>query len=274
MGERKIMVIPESYGFRALGQGIARGLLAVMLLVLAGCGRDREASPDKQYEVVHTYPHDRGAFTQGLLYLDGALYESTGLNGRSSLRKDELETGKVLQKVDVPDAYFAEGLAELNGKLYQLTWTNHTAFVYDLKTFQLETNFLYACQGWGLTTDGKSLILSDGTDQIRFIDPTNFSVEKSIYVKDHGLAEFNLNELEYIKGEIFANVWRTDDILRIDPATGNVVGRISFAGLLSPGDNDVTTDVLNGIAYDATGDRIFVTGKCWPKLFEVKLKNN
>ncbi len=260
-----------SHGIRHLRQGIARGLLAAVLLVTAGCGRD--ASSDKQYAVVHTYPHDRGAFTQGLLYLDGALYESTGLNGRSSLRKVELETGRVLQKVDVPAAYFAEGLAELNGKLYQLTWTNHVAFVYDLKTLKLETNFLYACEGWGLTTDGKSLILSDGTDQIRFINPADFSVEKSIYVKDHGLAEFNLNELEYIKGEIFVNVWRTDDILRIDPATGDVVGHISFAGLLSPGDYDATTDVLNGIAHDAAGDRIFVTGKCWPKLFEVKLKN-
>ena len=265
------MLIPASHGIQALRQGIARGLLVAVLLVPAGCGRD--ASSDKQYEVVHTYPHDRGAFTQGLLYLDGALYESTGLNGRSSLRKVELETGRVLQKVDVPAAYFAEGLAELNGKLYQLTWTNHVAFVYDLKTFKLETNFLYACEGWGLTTDGKSLILSDGTDQIRFINPANFSVERSIYVKDHGLAEFNLNELEYIKGEIFANVWRTDDILRIDPATGDVVGRISFAGLLSTADHDATTDVLNGIAYDAAGDRIFVTGKCWPKLFEVRLKN-
>jgi glutaminyl-peptide cyclotransferase len=247
-------------------------LPAALFLILTGCGRD--GSPAEQYEVVHTYPHDRGAFTQGLLYLDGALYESTGLNGRSSVRKVELETGKVLQKVDVPPAYFAEGLAELNGKLYQLTWTNHTAFVYDLKTFEHETNFLYVYEGWGLTTDGKSLILSDGTDQLRFINPSDFSVERTIEVRENGLAEFNLNELEYIKGEIFANVWQTDDILRIDPATGNVLGRINFAGLLKPEDRDATTDVLNGIAYDATGDRIFITGKCWPKLFEVRLKNN
>jgi glutaminyl-peptide cyclotransferase len=246
-------------------------LLAVLLVVLAGCGRD--ASATKDYEVVHTYPHDRGAFTQGLLYLDGALYESTGLNGRSSLRKVEPETGRVLQKVDVPPGYFAEGLAELNGKLYQLTWRNHTAFVYDLKTFKLETNFLYACEGWGLTTDGKSLILSDGTDQIRFINPADFRVERTIEVKENGLAEFNLNELEYVKGEIFANVWRTDDIVRIDPASGNVLGRINFAGLLKPEDRDATTDVLNGIAYDAAGDRLFITGKCWPKLFEVRLKD-
>lgn len=266
------MLIAASRHVRAMGWGAARGLLIAMLLVLAGCGRD--AAPAKQYEVVHTYPHDRGAFTQGLLYLDGALYESTGLNGRSSLRKVELETGKVLQKVDLPPAYFAEGLAELNGKLYQLTWTNHTAFVYDLKTFKLETNFLYVYEGWGLTTDGRSLILSDGTDQIRFINPADFSVERTIQVRENGLAEFNLNELEYIKGEIFANVWQTDDILRIDPATGSVLGRINFAGLLKPEDRDATTDVLNGIAYDAADDRIFITGKCWPKLFEVRLKKD
>jgi glutaminyl-peptide cyclotransferase len=273
MGKRTIMLTPAPRGIRDLRHDIARGLLATMLLVLVGCGHS-DTGTTTSYEVVHTYPHDRGAFTQGLLYLDGALYESTGLNGRSSLRKVELETGKVLQKVDVPSQYFAEGLAALDGKLYQLTWQNHAAFVYDLKTFKLENAFTYPYEGWGLTTDGKSLILSDGTDQIRFINPANFSVERTIDVKQNGVAEFNLNELEYIKGEILANIWQTDDIVRIDPASGNVLGRINFAGLLKSEDRDATTDVLNGIAYDAAGDRIFITGKCWPKLFEIRLKNN
>jgi glutamine cyclotransferase len=266
------MPLRATHRICVISRWIASGVFAATLVVVAGCGGPQSGST--AYEVMHVYPHDRGAFTQGLLYLDGALYESTGLNGRSSLRKVELETGNVLQKVDVPSQYFAEGLAALDGKLYQLTWQNHTAFVYDLKTFKLETNFSYPYDGWGLTTDGKSLILSDGTDQIRFINPADFSVERTIDVKENGLAEFNLNELEYIKGEIFANIWHTDDIVRIDPATGDVVGKINFAGLLSDADRDATTDVLNGIAYDAAGDRLFITGKCWPKLFEVRLKKN
>ena len=252
------------------GGRILSGLLTVLFLIQTGC--NRAASVSAPYEIVHTYPHDRGAFTQGLLYLDGALYESTGLNGHSSLRKVELETGKILQKVDVPPQFFAEGLAALDGKLYQLTWQDKTAFVYDLKTFQLETEFPYPYEGWGLATDGKELILSDGTDQIRFINPANFKVVRTIFVKENGLAVANLNELEYIKGEIFANVWQTDFIVRINPDSGEVTGRISFTGLLKPEDRDSTTDVLNGIAYDAAGDRLFITGKCWPKLFEIKLR--
>jgi glutaminyl-peptide cyclotransferase len=255
-----------------MNKSILINLLAVLLLVQAGC--DRAASVSPPYEIVHTYPHDRGAFTQGLLYLDGALYESTGLNGRSSLRKVELETGKVLQKIDVAPQFFAEGLAALDGKLYQLTWQDKRAFVYDLKTFNLDTEFSYPYEGWGLTTDGKELILSDGTDQIRFINPANFKVERTIFVRENDLAVANLNELEYIKGEIFANIWRTDDIVRINPATGEVTGRINFAGLLKPEDRDSTTDVLNGIAYDAAGDRLFITGKCWPKLFEIRLNQD
>ena len=252
------------------GRRIPQILLAAIFLVQVGC--DRAASVSKPYEIVHTYPHDRGAFTQGLLYLDGVLYESTGLNGHSSLRKVELETGKVLQKLDVPPQFFAEGLAALDGKLYQLTWQDKRAFVYDLKTFQLVTEFPYPYEGWGLTTDGHQLILSDGTDQIRFINPANFKVVRTIFVRENGLAVANLNELEYIKGEIFANVWQTDDIVRINPDSGEVTGRINFAGLLKPEDRDSTTDVLNGIAYDAVGDRLFITGKCWPKLFEIKLR--
>jgi glutaminyl-peptide cyclotransferase len=231
-----------------------------------------DALPIYTYDVIKVRPHDRGAFTQGLVYLDGALLESTGLNGRSSLRKVDLETGKVLKSVDVPAEYFAEGLALLNGKLFQLTWQNEKCFVYDLQTFQKEKEFTYTGEGWGLTTDGHWLIMSDGTDQIRFLDPATFEEKRRITVMARGHMVNKLNELEFIKGEIYANIWTTDYVVRIDPATGKVVGVIDFSGLLAPEDRDHTTDVLNGIAYDPAGDRLFVTGKCWPKLFEVRLK--
>jgi glutaminyl-peptide cyclotransferase len=224
------------------------------------------------YEIVHTYPHDRGAFTQGLLFLNGFLYESTGLNGHSSLRKVDLTTGKVLQETNVADDYFAEGLTVFNGKLYQLTWQEHTAFVYDLATFKQELRFSYPTEGWGLATDGQSLIFSDGTAQIRFLDPLNFKTQRTITALYDDRPLIRLNELEYIKGEIFANVWGTDHIVRIDPKTGNVLGDVNFAGLLAPDDRQPDTDVLNGIAYDPATDRIFVTGKHWPKLFEVRLR--
>jgi glutamine cyclotransferase len=230
------------------------------------------APPVYGYEVINAWPHNRNAFTQGLLFLDGALFESTGLNGESSLRKVDLETGNVLKRVEVPQQYFAEGLAALNGKLYQLTWQNRKGFVYDLNTFQLEKEFTYQGEGWGLTTDGQWLIMSDGTDQIRFLDPNTFEEKRRISVVANGQPVARLNELEYIKGEIFANVWGTWFVARIDPATGKVLSVIDFTGLLSTQDRDETTDVLNGIAYDPKGDRLFVTGKRWPKLYEVRLK--
>lgn len=228
--------------------------------------------PIYTYDVVNVYPHDPGAFTQGLVFLDGALLESTGLNGESSLRRVDLKTGNVLKRVEVPAEYFAEGLAVLSNKLFQLTWQNHKGFVYDLESFKLEKEFTYDGEGWGLATDGHSLILSDGTDQIRFLDPVTFEVKRSIRVLAGDRSVNRLNELEYIKGEIFANVWGSDFVVRIDPATGKVTGVIDFTGLLPPQDHGVNTDVLNGIAYDAAGDRLFITGKKWPKLFEVRLK--
>jgi len=259
---------------------------ALVPIVAGGCRREMSATPTSSdpvfsplpgtpvytYKVVNTWPHDRDAFTQGLVYFDGALLESTGLYGRSSLRRVELNTGRVLQQVTIPPEYFAEGLAALRGKLYQLSWQNQKGFVYDWETFRLEKEFSYEGEGWGLTTDGQSLILSDGTDRIRFLDPETFAVKRSINVSDHGRPVVRLNELEYVKGEIFANVWQTDFIVRINPATGAVAGWIDLGGLLSPADRDATTDVLNGIAYDAAGDRLFVTGKLWPKLFEVRLE--
>jgi glutaminyl-peptide cyclotransferase len=228
--------------------------------------------PFYSYQVVHVLPHDPGAFTQGLVFLDDALLESTGLYGQSTLRKVDLKTGKVLQQVKVPAEYFAEGLVVLSGKAFQLTWQNRKGFVYDLASLRLEKEFAYEGEGWGLTTDGRWLVLSDGTDQIRFLDPVTFEVKRTIRVTFQGRPVDRLNELEYIKGEIFANIWRTDQVVRIDPATGRVVGVIDFADLLGAQDRSATTDVLNGIAYDAVNDRLFVTGKMWPKLFEVRLK--
>lgn len=231
-----------------------------------------DAFPIYTYEVVNTWPHDRGAFTQGLVFLNGVLWESTGLNGQSSLRKVDLTTGNVLKQATVPAQYFAEGLAILDGRMFQLTWQNEKCFVYDLESFQLEKEFTYPGEGWGLTTDGHWLIMSDGTAQIRFLDPATFEEKRRITVVAHGQLVDRLNELEYIKGEIYANIWGTDYIVRIDPVTGKVVGVIDFTGLLPDPDRDANTDVLNGIAYDAAGDRLFVTGKRWPKLFEVRLK--
>jgi glutamine cyclotransferase len=265
-----------------------RATRLLVLFLLAGCDGRQPASsgaptttntpvtspsatPMYSYEVVHTYPHDPKAFTQGLVFLDGALLESTGLNGQSTLRKVELETGKVLKQVQVPARYFAEGLALLNGKLYQLTWQDGKGFVYDLENFRLEMEFSYAGEGWGLATDGHFLIQSDGTERLRFIDPVTFEVKRTVSVSNQGQPVNRLNELEYIKGEIFANVWGTDLVARIDPATGKVLGIIDFTGLLSPEDR-AKTDVLNGLAYDPKADRLFVTGKLWPRLFEVSLR--
>ena len=223
------------------------------------------------YEIVNSFPHDTTAFTQGLVFLDGKLIESTGLNGHSTLREVDLASGRVLRQVPVPGVYFAEGLAVLDGKAYQLTWQARKGFVYDEATFRLESEFAYAGEGWGLATDGQWLIMSDGTSTIRFLDSSTFKVQRTIQVAIQGQPVNQLNELEYIQGEIFANVWRTDFVVRIDPANGAVTGVINFAGLLSPADRNASTDVLNGIAYDNANDRLFVTGKFWPRLFEVRL---
>jgi glutamine cyclotransferase len=269
--------------------------LAVGLLALAGCARKSSAlaaattaptpppaaaagSPAAAptaaaygYQVVDVRPHDREAFTQGLVFLKGVFFESTGLNGRSSLRRVDPLTGRVLQKVDVAAQYFAEGMTILDGRIYQLTWQSQKGFVYDLETFARQREFSYTGEGWGLTTDGHSLIMSDGTNQIRFLDPATFRVTRTIQVLDHGAPLPRLNELEYVKGEILANIWQTQSVARINPADGTVTGMIDFSGLLAPSDYDRNTDVLNGIAYDPAGDRLFVTGKNWPKLFEVRL---
>jgi glutamine cyclotransferase len=228
--------------------------------------------PTYTYEVVNTYPHDSNAFTQGLVFHQGLLYESTGLNGSSSLRRVELETGRVLKKIDVPAVYFAEGLALFNGRLHQLTWQNQQGFVYDLDSFNMIRSFSYTGEGWGLTHDERSLILSDGTNRIRFLNPDTFEVQRVIAVQDNGREINQLNELEYIKGEIYANIWYSDRVARIDPQSGRVTAWVNLSGLLSPEDNVRPDAVLNGIAHDPTSDRLFVTGKLWPKLFEIRLK--
>jgi len=228
--------------------------------------------PTYTYEVVKAYPHDNTAFTQGLVFHQGVLYESTGLNGSSSLRRVELETGKVLKKIDVPTRFFAEGLALFNGRLYQLTWQTQLGFVYDLDSFNKLREFDYAGEGWGLTRDAHSLIMSDGSSRIRFIDPDTFEVQRTITVQDGRRDVTQLNELEYIKGEIYANIWMNDRIARIDPQSGKVNSWIDMSGILPPEGRRDPGAALNGIAYDDASDRIFVTGKLWPKLFEIKLK--
>ena len=242
------------------------GLMA--LAVLNACA---QSVPVDGYRVVRTYPHDRNAFTQGLVYLDGVLYESTGLNGRSSLRSVELASGRVLQSRPVSAEYFAEGLAFLQNKLFQLTWQNGVAFVYDRMSFRPLATLKYPGEGWGLTTDGQHLILSDGSPTLRFLDPATFRELKRITVSDRGRPVSQLNELEWVKGEIYANVWQTDRLVRISPSTGRVLGWVDLTGLLTDAERYSGVDVLNGIAYDAQGDRLFVTGTLCPKLFEIKI---
>src|SRR5262245_22215485 len=228
--------------------------------------------PTYSYEVVNAYPHDAKAFTQGLVFDQGVFYESTGLNGSSSLRRVEIETGKVLMKIDVPNQFFAEGLALFNGRLYQLTWQTQRGFVYDLDSFNKLRDFGYAGEGWGLTHDARFLIMSDGSSRIRFIDPDTFEVQRMITFQDGRRDITQLNELEYIKGEIYANIWMQDRIARIDPQSGNVNSWIDMSGILPPSARSDSSAVLNGIAYDESSDRLFITGKLWPKLFEIKLK--
>jgi glutamine cyclotransferase len=255
-------------------------VVAVLAAIAAAGSPQRQpalrpaALPRNSYRVINVYPHDPQAYTQGLVFVDGFLYESTGLNGRSSIRKVKLETGAVVDQRPVDARYFAEGLAEWRGKLVQLTWQSHLAFVYDRATLRQERTFSYNSDGWGLTSDGSSFILSDGSADgtLRFHDPSTFRLIKRVTVRDRGMPVAALNELEFVKGEVWANVWHTDRIARIRPATGEVVAWIDLDRLLLPGQVTDHEAVLNGIAYDAARDRIFVTGKLWPKLFEIQLQ--
>jgi glutamine cyclotransferase len=226
-----------------------------------------------RFEVVNTYPHDSNAFTQGLVYHQGMLYESTGLNGQSSLRRVELETGRVLRKIDLPFQYFGEGLVLFNNKFIQITWQNGIAFQYDFNSFEQLNTFRYSGEGWGITHDGRQLIMSDGTPVLRFLDPETFQEKSRVTVTYRGQPVRNLNELEYVKGEVWANIWYEDRIARIEPQTGQVLAWLDGSKLLLPTDINSGNSgaVLNGIAYDAERNRIFITGKLWPKLFEMRL---
>jgi glutaminyl-peptide cyclotransferase len=224
------------------------------------------------YQVVRSYPHDPQAFTQGLVYHEGFLYEGTGLNGRSSIRKVRLETGEVLQIQPLDSRYFGEGIAIWRNSIVQLTWQTEVGFVYDLATFQKTRSFTYRGEGWGLTHDGTRLIMSDGQKDgvLRYLDPATLKEVGRLPVRDNGRPVEHLNELEVVKDEILANVWGTHRVARISRVSGRVTGWIDLAGLLTPRES-AGVDVLNGIAYDAAGDRLFVTGKLWPKVFEIRL---
>jgi glutaminyl-peptide cyclotransferase len=221
--------------------------------------------------IVHTYPHDRSAFTQGLEYHDGLLYEGTGLKGQSTLRVERLETGEILRKVEVPAEYFGEGITVFGQRIFQLTWQTQVGFMYAKSTFRPLGRFRYTGEGWGLTNDGKQLYMSDGSAQIRCLNPVSLRELRRITVHDGKREITMLNELECVDGEIYANVWQTDRIARIRPSDGTVTGWIDASGLLTSDDQREPVDVLNGIAYDAAGKRLFVTGKLWPKLFEIQL---
>jgi glutamine cyclotransferase len=246
-------------------------VVAAPLTMSAPPTLDTGSVPVATYRVVNTYPHDPQAFTQGLVYENGHFYEGTGLNGQSTLRKVEIATGNILQIHALSDAYFGEGIAVFGDKIFQLTWRSNVAFVYDKASFEPQGEFAYPTEGWGLTHDGQRLIMSDGTATLYFRDPQTFQELGRVQVYDRNGPVLNLNELEYINGEIYANIWQTDMIARISPQTGQVLGWIDLAGLLSPEERQPPVDVLNGIAYDPAADRLFVTGKRWPKLFEIDL---
>jgi glutamine cyclotransferase len=247
-------------------------IVACVLLSLAGWSGAQAAMPVYGFVVKNTYPHDTRAFTEGLFYKDGFMYESTGMKGQSSIRKVELATGKALQKQDIPAEFFGEGIADIDGKIVALTWTTQVGFVYDLKTFKLKSQFKYQGEGWGMTSNQRQLYMSDGSANIRVLDASLKEVRRFQVTAD-GTPIDRLNELEWVDGELFANVWGTDVIARIDPVSGHVVGWIDLAGLLPPAmrGTDSVDAVLNGIAYDSKKRRLFVTGKMWPMLFEIEL---
>lgn len=245
-------------------------LMAALACVPANVAQRRPA-PVHGYQIVATFPHDTTSFTQGLVFADGGLYESTGLQGESTLRRVDLTTGRTLQRLDVPAEYFAEGLALVGDELLQLTWQHRLGFVYDRKTFKQKRTFRYKTEGWGIAYDGTSrLVMSDGSDTLFFLDPRTLAVAKTLRVQDAGRPIGNLNELEWIEGEIWANVWMTDRIARISPNTGEVNAWIDLASLWPvPQRPSPSEQVLNGIAYDKATRRIFITGKKWPRLYQI-----
>jgi len=246
-------------------------LLAAGIVLFFLFSKKPETPAAWTYTVVNTFAHDPKAFTQGLVFEDGFLYEGTGLNDRSELRKVELETGNVLQIHKLPDEFFGEGITIYGDRIIQLTYLSRVGFVYNKETFELLQEFNYPTEGWGLTHDGNYLIMSDGTPMLYFLDPETFAQNHKIMVLDQDSPVWGLNELEYIDGQIYANVWPTERIVRIEPETGEVIGWVDMEGILAPQDHSEPVDVFNGIAYDPAGRRLFVTGKFYPKLYEIKL---
>jgi glutaminyl-peptide cyclotransferase len=229
------------------------------------------ATPEYTYKIVHVYPHDRTSFTEGLEYRGGFLYESTGEEGRSVLRKMKLETGEVVQQIKLAPHLFGEGITILKNEIFQLTYKTELGFVYDLATMKEKRTFVYNGEGWGMTNDGTQIYMDDGSAQIRVWDGATLREKRRITVHDDNGPVEQVNELEWVAGEIYANVWQTNTMLRISPADGRVLGRVNLEGLLTDEDRKGRVDVLNGIAYDAAGKRLFVTGKWWPKLFEIQI---
>jgi glutamine cyclotransferase len=254
--------------FALAGAGLVFSCLSLQGCLIPG---NSDVIPVYSYNIVNTYPHDPDAFTQGLVFEDGVLYEGTGLLGHSTLRRVELETGAILQIRELPDQFFGEGITIYGNEVIQLTWRSNVGFVYDKNSFELLQEFNYSTEGWGITHDGEHLIMSDGTSTLHFLDPQTFEEISQLAVFDNDGPVTRLNELEYVRGEIYANVWQTDRIARIAPGTGRVIGWIDLEELLSEEDRNEPVDVLNGIAYDVNTDRLFVTGKLWPKLFEIEL---
>ncbi|MFW6114653.1 MAG: glutaminyl-peptide cyclotransferase [bacterium] len=261
-------------------QRLVRGLQAAVALLLVGSGlfvwqqtgrMGSDAAPTQGYVLVKSYPHARDAYCQGLVYHNGFLYESTGGYGDSSLRKVKLETGEVIQKRELDDRWFGEGIAIWKDRIVQLTWKSRQAFVYDLKTFQLQERLGYRGQGWGLTHDGRHFIMSNGTETLRFLDPETFGVKRQITVRDGRRRVKKLNDLEYVEGEIYANIWYDDRIVRISPRTGTVLGWLDLSNLYPKSRRPHRDAVLNGIAYDPQQQRLLVTGKNWPRLYEIRL---
>ena len=268
---------------RVMPRLVLISLLILSLVALGACSSDAdrpgateaeataETPPVHSYTIINAYPHDRQAFTQGLVLDQGILYEGTGLRGRSSLRRVDLTTGRVLQLRALPAQFFGEGITVFGPHIIQLTWQSQVGFVYDKTNFTLLRTFTYPTEGWGITHDGQRLIMSDGTSTLYFLDPATLGEIGQLHVQDDSGPVVRLNELEYVQGSIYANIWQTDRIARIDPESGQVTAWIDLAGLLPLEDRVEQVDVLNGIAYDADQDRLFVTGKLWPKLFEIQI---
>jgi len=259
---------------RLPGSGFLVCIMLAAMSTVAGqspSSRDTQRPPDYTFEVVRQFPHDPTAFTQGITYQDGYFFEGTGRTGKSSLRQVNPETGQVVRRVDLSPDLFGEGVTLLGNKVFQLTWLSHLGFVYDLRDFHLLRTLQYSGEGWGLTTDGHDLFMSDGSSEIRVLDASTFAEKRRIKVRDSGKPVDQLNELEFIEGEIYANVWHSDRIARISPQTGKVLGWIDLTGLLGSFYQPQSEAVLNGIAYDREGKRLFVTGKLWPKIFEIRV---